>query len=71
MTGKGQMKDVLIGGKNRVTISIEVSNLLMGLASEFRYMIGGSGGVWLMIQKELETRKGIRSGGGKIMMVEE
>ena len=51
------MKDMLINGKNRVAMSIEFSNLLMGLASEFRNMTGGSGGMLLMITKLPEIRK--------------
>ena len=55
------MKDVFISWKLRVTISVEISNLLMGLAGEFRYMGGGSGGVSLMVAKLPEMREMIQN----------
>ena len=55
------MKDMLISGKNRVAISVEFSNLLMGLASKFGNMTGGSGGMSLMITKLPEIRKTIQN----------
>ena len=55
------MKDMLINGKNRVAMSIEFSNLLMGLVSEFKDMTGRSGGVLLMMTKLPEMRKMIQN----------
>ena len=70
---------MLVSWKDRVTISVEISNLLMGLVGEFREMSRGSGRVALVIAKlpymgemsknELETGKDIRRGGRKGTMV--